>query len=389
MILDRVKYAVKVIIFYVLRIFPLKDNKIVISMYDGKEYGNEGQSIVEAMAEDKYKYDIVWLVKDYNANMPENIRIVRLGSMQSYYELITAKVWIDNIRKASFYRKRKRQYYIHTWHGGGPCIKKVEKDAEEMLSSTYVQSAKNDSKMANVMVSGCEWRTKNMRFAFWYDGEILKCDLEKVGGNPIDEEKARKRVEKLLHIDRGTRLLLYAPTFRDDHNTDCYGMDYESVLFTLKETYGGDWNIIVRLHPNVSEKVSDIPYCPKILNGSNYPNITDLILSAEYLVTDYSGVMFDGFRRGCRVVLFALDYENYLENERGMYFDITKLPAPFTESNLDLCNAIQMFDDDKYEAERKMFVDEIGYYDNHGAEVVAERIKEIVFGSDDERIREC
>ena len=118
--------------------------------------------------------DIVWIVKsDCKYIFPKEIRTVEIGTAKYYRELATAKVWVDNVRKDFHIRKRKRQYYIQTWHGLVP-FKKIEKDTQSTLSDNYIKCAKNDSQMADIITSGCRERTTLIRRAFWYDGVIIE-----------------------------------------------------------------------------------------------------------------------------------------------------------------------------------------------------------------------
>ena len=86
-----------------------KKNKIVFSSYMGRGYGDEGKIIIEAVGEKVKKYDIVWLCYDINGYFPPFIRPVKFNSLQSAYELATAKLWIDNRRKSRFIRKKEEK----------------------------------------------------------------------------------------------------------------------------------------------------------------------------------------------------------------------------------------------------------------------------------------
>ena len=81
------------------------------------------------------------------------------------FELATAKVWVDNIRKPPFVRKRKAQFYVMTWHGGIG-LKKSEKDAIQALRRSYVYSAKNDSRMTDFFLADSDWHYNVYRNAF-------------------------------------------------------------------------------------------------------------------------------------------------------------------------------------------------------------------------------
>ena len=111
----------RIIASYLFRVFPVKNNKIFFSNFDGKGYGDNPKYICEGLIDSGYKYDIVWELDDFNETLPDNIRKVRHNSFSALFESVTAKVWIDNYRKNIWFRKRKGQLYIQTWHASHQC----------------------------------------------------------------------------------------------------------------------------------------------------------------------------------------------------------------------------------------------------------------------------
>ena len=151
-------------------------HSIVFSHFDGKAYGGNPAIICDEIIRKRLPYTLIWIVDSrYKTSLPKGVKYVPVKSLRQVIALARAKVWIDDCRKSSSFRKSASQYYIQTWHGGGPCLKKVEKDAENQLPPTYISDAKQDSSMANLFLSACEWRTNNYRHAFWYNGEINVC----------------------------------------------------------------------------------------------------------------------------------------------------------------------------------------------------------------------
>ena len=153
-----VKEKIVAFVFYIMRIFPIKKDKIVVSSYLGQGYGDNGKYIVEQLLKQEKHYDIVWLLRDSNNGFPEGVRSVRYLSIRSVYEQATAKVWIDNRRKPDYVRKRKGQFYLATWHGG-LALKRIEKDAPEALPSHHIKAAKRDSRMVDLFLSNSSWLT--------------------------------------------------------------------------------------------------------------------------------------------------------------------------------------------------------------------------------------
>lgn len=365
-----IEHRIIVVFFYVMRLFPIQKNKIVISSFAGKGYGSEGRSICEELLKRNCNLDIVWLCDNVNAPFPDGIRTVRYNSFRSVYELATAKIWIDNRRKDIFIRKRKGQLYIQTWHGN-VCIKKVEKDAIS-LQKSYFEKAKADSKMADYFVSGSKWRDKNYRSAFWYNGEIIHGDLYRISDRLAHQSKYFKMVHDFYNIPLLDKIALYAPTFRQDSRLDCYNIDYNRLLKTLHNKYGSQWKLLIRLHPNIANLNQELEYSNDIINASLYPQVYDLIAGTDLLISDYSGVIFDGFHLGKKVILYASDLDRYLKEERDLYFDFRELPSPIARNNDELEDVITSFDANHYENQRKAFVDSIGYYEDDASILVTD-----------------
>lgn len=135
----RIRHFFFVLIYYIFRVFPIKKNKVVVSCYDGKGYGDHGKYICNELLTRDADLEIVWPSGNPEDVFPAGVRPVKFRSIRAVYEQVTAKIWIDNKRKKDFVRKRKGQYYIQVWHGGLG-IKKVEMDAQGILINRLCQT---------------------------------------------------------------------------------------------------------------------------------------------------------------------------------------------------------------------------------------------------------
>lgn len=165
------------ILFCIFKVFPINDRKIVISSFGGKGYGDNGKYIAKELLRSETNYDIVWLIDNLDYHFPNGIRKVKRLSLKGIYELSTAKIWIDNRRKPAYVLKRRKQYYIQTWHGN-TALKKVEKDATNVLPPQYVKAAQKDSKMIDVLLSGSAWETRKYREMFCMMEKYWKLDIQ-------------------------------------------------------------------------------------------------------------------------------------------------------------------------------------------------------------------
>lgn len=346
--------------FYLLRTFPINKTKIVFNNFDGKGYGDNPKYIAEYILKYNLELEMVWLVNDLNdLSIPGQIRKVKNQSFRAIYELVTAGIWVDNNRKSFVTRKRSKQYYIQTWHG---CmmVKKIEKDAEDKLDFLYLKSAKNDSKMIDLCLSNSDFMTKFYKRSFWYKGDVLQCGFPKTDFllNTTCDDLVNIKEKIKIPIDK--KIVLYAPTFRNNKNINVYILEFEKLLNKMESVYKGDWIVLVRLHPSMVDKSNEFSYSEKVINVSLYSDMQDLLLISDVLITDYSSTMFEFYLMNKVVFLYATDVENY-ESERGLYFSFESIPFPKAKTLEDLLKVIEDFDRNKYDQKVDVFMQSIGF----------------------------
>lgn len=342
------------------RIFSLK-NKVVFSSFEGGGYSDNPRAIFEEMVKEKLEYEYIWLMCDEKVII-ENAKVVKINSFKALFHLATSKIWIDNCRKREWILKRKNQYYIQTWHGGFS-LKKIEGDVIDKMPAEYIRNAKHDSKIADLFISGCRWSTENYRSAFWYNGPILELGQPRSVIFYKNQDNIKQKVYDFYKLKSDCKLLLYAPTFRANHEINNYNIDYDKLIKKLKEKWRGEWKIIVRLHPSVANKQNNIVYSDFLLNGSCYSDINELIISCDILISDYSSCMFDAMEAKKKVIIYASDLEEY-NNDRGTYLELNNLPFLITQNNEELLNSIENFREEVYEEKTHVFMEKIGFFNS-------------------------
>lgn len=361
--------------FFLFRIFPLQ-NKIVFSSFSGKRYADNPKYISKLCYERYPNYKQVWLKHSgYDFEVPSYINTAKWGSVKMIYEMATAKVWIDSHTKPIWISKRKKQFYIETWHGGLG-MKKIEGDTQENLPKAMVKRSKHNSKMIDLLISNSTWLTGIYKRAFWYGGEIQELGYPK---NDIlfQKDKHGEIIEKVRNyykIEKDTLILLYAPTFRENVKKIDYGIDLNKLYNEINKKQ--KCIIMYRLHPVLmKEKEIFHEIEGKIIDVTSYNDMQELIITANMLITDYSSCIFDFGMLKKPAFIFANDLEDYEKNERGFYFDITSLPFPFSSNNEDLINNIINFQEREYEEKLELYFESVGLKENGTA---AEQIVKII-----------
>ncbi len=329
------------------RFLPVSAKKIVISNYTGRGYGDNPKYIVEELLKRGFDGKIIWLVKNKNesVSLPFGVLACNYHSLLAIYHLSTAKIWIDNCRKA-FYYKKKGQKYLQTWHGFA--LKRIEKDVVDKLSPNYERFASKDSRQIDIIVSDSAFMTNIYRNSFFYDGEIVEWGAPRNDILVMNDIQTRRKVFEHYGISDTKKIVLYAPTFRVDGNTSVYSLDICKMIEALNSRFNSDFAVLVRLHPNIADKCEFIKYDnEKIINSTFYPDMQELLDVADVIISDYSSLMFDYVITKKPCFIFATDISSYKE-DRNFYFPLESTPFPISQNNEELICNIKNFDGDLY-----------------------------------------
>ena len=363
------------VVFTLMSIFPIKHNKIVFSNFLGKGYGCNCKYICEKLLGNLKSYDIVWLVSSDNISLPKGIRAVKIFSIQYYYELATARIWVDNCRKSYGVHKRRGQFYIQTWHGDLK-LKKVEADAIDKLTPEYVCQAKRDSKMADLFVSGSKFTSDLYRNAFWYDGEIAEIGMPRMEILLKNSEFKKKEIKKILGVDPNTKIVFYVPTFRNKSSKDniyIYKLEWKRILAAIEQKFHGNWVGMLRLHPNISNLSQYLDLPSNVIDVTNYPDMQELLLVSDLCITDYSSCMFEFAMTYKEVLLYVPDFEDY-KKERDVYFSLDETPFDIAYNISELESNILKLDETLYQSKLNDFFDKHGVVINEdSATILADR----------------
>ena len=368
----------------------IDNNKIVIDNFNGNSYGCNPKYITEEINRRGLKYDIVWLVRSVKNEIeknvfPSNVRLVGYGTKLALKELASAKLWIDNQRKNYFIKKgltkKNGQYFIQTWHGSLG-IKKLDADVKaftDEYKQEWVERAKFDSSMWDYLLTNSEFENEIFRHALWFNNEIKQYGHPRNDVFFKDSSSINIKLREFYNIPKSKKILLYVPSFRDDENIDCYKLDYNKVLSAIEKKFGSEWVCITRLHPRAKKFDSElIPQFSNIIDGTFYPDIQELLVSADIAITDYSSCIFDFMLSKKPAFIFATDIEKF-NNDRGFYYPLESTPFPVSSDNETLINNIEKFDYEEYKIKVENFINNKGCIeDGHAAERTVDLIEELM-----------
>lgn len=364
---------IKLIILYVIKfilsffkLFPLKKNQCFFMSYNGTQYSCNPRAIYEYLNNIKENMIFVWATVG-GLNIPSydsknKLVIVKSNTIKYYFYLITSKYVFVNIELQTYLPKKKKSIWINTWHGGG-AFKRVEYPAINLYAKV---TKRIQCKHTDYYISSSEIFTKVMASStgfpkkkFWEIG-MPRNDI--FFENERVKYGIKKRVFSALNIPNDYFVVLYAPTYRGIAKDGEFEMtlDIESVKKAFERRFSKKIAFLIRSHHAVKHnaRISE-----QFIDASVYPDMQDLLIVADSLITDYSSCIFDFALTKKPGFLFAPDLENYRQN-RGFYTDISEWAFAFSKNNEELCELINTYDEPIAIKKCQKYLEDIGSFEN-------------------------
>ena len=302
--------------------------KVVWNSFNGR-WSDNPRALYEALTSRGGAEEHVWLADPrHAAAFPADVPTVPIGTPAAVAALESADVLVANTHiQLDVWRKPAGAFYLQTWHGTP--LKRIHRDAASVPPDDVMAALDADIARWDALVTPGGDGSRLLQSAFRYGGPLLETGYPRndVLSAP-DRDVRRARVRAALGVPDGVTAVLYAPTYRDDEARPgadaALGLDVAALAGRL----GDGAVLLLRLHhymghqrrPASGGRVRDV---------SGHPDISDLYLAADVLVTDYSSSMFDFAVTGKPIVLFAYDLAHYEGRLRGFTFDLrTGAPGP-------------------------------------------------------------
>ncbi|MGF1342159.1 CDP-glycerol glycerophosphotransferase family protein [Streptomyces flavovirens] len=246
--------------------------------------------------------------------------------------------------------RRPGQTVAQTWHGTP--LGRFGLDLTDTLYADHqrLASLPHGSAQWSFLVSPSTFATPLLRRALAYGGEVLEA------GSPANDllsapgrEKTAERVRRRLGVPEGHRVVLYAPTYRDQFAlppgevpggwSRAYRWEPALDLAALSRSLDARTVLLVRRHPRVTGSVPD---APGLRDVSAHPDTAELLLIADVLVTDYAGVAFDFALTGRPMLFHTYDLEHYRDTVRGFCLDFeARAPGPLLVTTDEVAQALR------------------------------------------------
>lgn len=350
---------------------PTDEKLVYFESFGGRSCGDSPRAIYQAMLSDERfsGHHFVWgfktaeLVSDLE-NDPffsdGRTRLVLVGSAEYFDVIASAGYNVQNMRLPEFVYPKEDQVFVQCWHGTP--LKRLGDDIKMKTtgalnsSDELAERYRIDGSKWTYLVSPSPYATEHLSHAFGLSDQ-RRAEVALEVGYPRNDElvwaredstgERRRIARSSLGIPHDKKVLLYAPTWRDDAYQVGVGytLDYLADFALLQKGLGDGWVVLFRPHYLIGNRVDLSSLEGFVYDVADWPNINDLFISSDVLVTDYSSVMFDYADLRQPIMLYVPDFERYASDTRGFYFNISEIPGPCCASTNDLVEALGNLDE--------------------------------------------
>lgn len=333
------------IFFTLFSLFPVKNKVVFLASF------TENNVYIYNELKKQFQSEIVFLCKNScyakMQQLTSKAYIVEKGKLlheiMAAYHLMTAKtIIVDNyfglLAAAKF---RNGVECIQIWHAVGaiksfgfldPSVQKRSNREKKRILSVY-------NNFHKVVVGSTQFE-KIFEQAFYIkNNQFLRFGYPRTDffyDKALHHELKQKFFNQYPQL-QNKKMILYAPTYRPEHEQNQFVLNIEQVY----EQLGQDYVLLVRMHPSVTLPIENAKYADFLYDFSKNISINELLLVTDYLITDYSSIPFEFSFFNKPMIFYPYDLKEYEKNP-GLWDSYENIvPGPIALSTEEIIENIQ------------------------------------------------
>ena len=314
-----------------------------------------------------------WGVTDASIPVPLGAITVVRGTREWWHARATSRYVVANDWLRRTFSPQPFQVVLQTWHGS--MLKRIGLDRSGQPKSK-IDIIRTEQSKWDVLLSQNHHSSVILESAYDWHRTLFEEGYPRndplTPGSPYAGDGAAIRAQ--LGIKPEQTAVLYAPTWRENQTSMVTFLDLERLSADLGEGYV----VLLRGHSRTVKFGESLDDLPGVIDVTTYPEVTDLFLAADALITDYSSVMFDYSVTRRPMIFYVPDMDDYRDSLRGVYFDLSEVaPGPVLSTQEEVTTAVRELDraGERYAAAYDAWVARFNHHDDgHSAERVVRRL---------------
>ena len=336
--------------WYLQRLFPRDKNLWVFGAWFGSRYSDNSKALFEYVLSNETSIQAIWMTRNekvYALLNNKGLPVVKSNSFRGFVTALRAGVAvITNDYNDIFPQCMNGVFSVWLWHGMP--MKKIGKDELKFNEEKYSLLDKIKGKFTDFLFPyyKCPHKDVVLSTGVFFDeylhtSFVLPYDKIWNDGLPRNDYFFKKSEEDFIKSIKtkypGSRIIVYMPTHRKTalkgqpyNGFSGYGFNEQKLYNCLQRN-----NLVFINKGHFYDRGSDYnQFGGRFINitDDDYENLYTLLKDIDILVTDYSSIYFDFLLTRKPILLTPFDIDDYVSNERPLYFDYHTLEAVKTKN---------------------------------------------------------
>jgi CDP-glycerol glycerophosphotransferase len=321
---------------------------IVFESFAGKFINDSPWEIYKQIKKRQPTWDLIWSINKDQIPKAKKLGLKYVQRRRPRWAKLfaMADARVVNTRLLGWFINPQFTYFFQTWHGTP--LKHLALDMEKVkmpgtTRARYKGNFLRETEKWDALISANSYSTEIFKRAFDFKNTVLEIGYPRNDRLITDNNPGTiKEIKKRLNLPLDKKIILYAPTFRDDQNEGKgkYKFELPFNISKLERQFGKDIFLITRMHYLISDKLDFAGNAKFISDFSKYDDINDLFLVSDVLITDYSSVMFDYSLLKRPMIFYPYDFDQFVDS-RDYYFEYSKMPGDIDTNQSELISSIQ------------------------------------------------
>ncbi|MGI9156435.1 MAG: CDP-glycerol glycerophosphotransferase family protein [Marmoricola sp.] len=310
---------------------------VYLECYGGKTATDSQLAIAEELVRTRPDLQLFWGVANFSSWVPDGVTPLLIHSREWHRVRTTARYLVNNIDFERGFHKRPGQELLQTFHGYPSKSMGIRMWEGKQLTPRRLRGELDrTSRDWDLILTPTPEMDQYYRREYAYDGTIAN------QGYPRDDvlvspetEEVRRRTRERLGITGTQKVVLYAPTWRDNLAVTWRSVEIVSHLDieAASAALGEDYVFLMRGHRFHTRASARQLGGARLVDVTSYPEVNDLILAADAAVLDYSSMRFDFALTGRPMLFLVPDLDEYTGKVRGFLYPFEdSAPGPLLET---------------------------------------------------------
>ncbi|WP_157683799.1 CDP-glycerol glycerophosphotransferase family protein [Microlunatus soli] len=312
---------------------------IFLDCFDGKSTGDNIGPIADELARRRPDLRPVWTVADRSVEVPDGVDSVIFKTDAWWRALTWSRLVVTNCWMPGKFLRRDHQTVLQTWHGTPLKLLGFDRIGTKR-GDAYRRRTTAEVSQWSMLISQNPYSSEVFRSAYGFEGTVLEIGYPRNDRLSRADDDDRRQIRDRLGIGADERVVLYAPTWRENAKGLFAELDFDAVAAAL----GPAGRLLIRGHANTIRYGGGVRG-GRLLDVTLYPDLAELYLISDVMITDYSSTMFDFSVTGKPMIFFTPDIDAYTGTLRGTYFDLAAdAPGPLVATTDEVIAALADLD---------------------------------------------